>query len=542
MNQPRYASLLLAMLPLVLSTSPVRAEGGLESFRGSWAFELPDGNPAWLQIGETAGELQGSLLWSVGSARPVKGPTLEGGALSFQRKIRWKPFGIADNVRAIDKPIFARLVGNTLRMTVKQAPLQGGDEETLELVGKRMPTMPSRPNLKSIRFGEPIALFNGRDLSGWKLTNRNKKSGWRAADVVLINETPKTDFSAYGDYGNLRTVREFEDFRLTMEYNVPTSGNSGVYLRGMYEAQVVDRDSKMQGIAGPGALFGRIAPSSNAGKPGGQWNRYELTLVNRHITIVLNGQTVIDNQPVVGCTGGGISADDTKPGPIFLQGDHTSVQYRDIVLQPVSSTTQSAALPRVLLIGDSISIGYTKQVISLMKGKADVRRVKGNAGHTGMGLAGLPKWLDAKQGKWDVIHFNWGLWDLCYRNPKSKTQGRRDKINGKLTYTPEQYRANLQKIVASLKRTKAKLIWATTTPIPENEAGRKLGDAVKYNTIAAEVMKQHGIPTNDLHTLMVPHMKTMTVAPGNVHFTDDGSLLLAKQVAGAIEEAIEQRE
>ena len=165
--------------------------------------------------------------------------------------------------------------------------------------------MPSRPNLKSIRFGEPIALFNGRDLSGWKLTNRNKKSGWRAADGVLINETPKTDFSAYGDYGNLRTVREFEDFRLTMEYNVPTSGNSGVYLRGMYEAQVVDRDSKMQGIAGPGALFGRIAPSSNAGKPGGQWNRYELTLVNRHITIVLNGQTVIDNQPVVGCTGGG---------------------------------------------------------------------------------------------------------------------------------------------------------------------------------------------------------------------------------------------
>ncbi len=115
-------------------------------------------------------------------------------------------------------------------------------------------------------------------------------------------------------------------------------GNSGVYLRGMYEVQVVDRDSKMQGINGPGALFGRIVPSLNAGKPGGEWNRYVVTLVDRHVTVVLNGKTVIDNEPVEGCTGGGLSADDTKPGPIFLQGDHTSVKYRNIVLRPVVST------------------------------------------------------------------------------------------------------------------------------------------------------------------------------------------------------------
>ena len=132
-----------------------------------------------------------------------------------------------------------------------------------------------------------------------------------------------------------------------------------------------------------------------------------------------------------------------------------------------------SALPRVLLIGDSISIGYTRPVIELLKGKAEVHRIRGNAGHTGMGLAGLPKWLDPKKGRWDVIHFNWGLWDLCYRNPESKTQGRRDKVHGKLTHTPDQYRENLQKIVAILKRTDAKLIWASTTPVPEGEAGRK---------------------------------------------------------------------
>ncbi len=201
---------------------------------------------------------------------------------------------------------------------------------------------------------------------------------------------------------------------------------------------------------------------------------------------------------------------------------------------------QDAKLPRVLLIGDSISIGYTKPVIELLKTKAAVQRVKGNAGHTGMGLAGLPKWLDAKHGKWDVIHFNWGLWDLCYRNPESKTQGRRDKVNGKLTHTPEQYRKNLEKIVAILKETGAKLIWASTTPVPEGEAGRKVGDDVVYNHVATEVMKKHGIPVNDLHAVMVPHMKTLTTAPGNVHFKPDGSTILAKQVAAEIEKALKE--
>jgi lysophospholipase L1-like esterase len=206
------------------------------------------------------------------------------------------------------------------------------------------------------------------------------------------------------------------------------------------------------------------------------------------------------------------------------------------VAAPPSS--DHATLPRVLLIGDSISIGYTKPVIEMLKGKAEVQRVKGNAGHTGMGIANLPKWLDAKHGKWDVIHFNWGLWDLCYRNPKSKTQGRRDKVGGTITHTPDQYRENLQKIVATLKKTNAKLIWASTTPVPEGEAGRKIGDDLIYNRVAAEVMKEHGIPVNDLHALMVPHMKSMTTAPGNVHFTAKGSELLAKQVAAEIEKAI----
>jgi 3-keto-disaccharide hydrolase len=309
------------------------AEEGAGAFLGSWAFALPDGNPAWLELQENDGKLEGALLWSVGSARPVADIAMRNGELLFQRNIRWKPYGKSDDGRVIRKPMRARIAGDRLELTFIQSKPDEAAEETTVLTGKRMPPMPPRPDLSRVRFSQPVTLFNGRNLEGWRLSNPDKTNGWKVVDGVLVNETPKTDFGAYGDYGNLRTNRDFEDFRLLIEYNAPAGGNSGIYLRGAYEVQVVDRDSKMQGINGPGAVFGRIEPSANAGNPGGEWNRYELTLVDRHITVVLNGRTVIDNQPLVGCTGGGISADDTRPGPILIQGDHTSVKYRNIVIQ-----------------------------------------------------------------------------------------------------------------------------------------------------------------------------------------------------------------
>ncbi len=126
-------------------------------------------------------------------------------------------------------------------------------------------------------------------------------------------------------------------FWLHIEFLVEKDRNSGIYLRGMYEAQVVDRYSRMQGIQGPGAIFGRIAPSTNAGRSGGQWQSYDLTLVDRHVTVVLNGTTVVDNQPIIGPTAGAIYTDPSAPGPIYLQGDHTAVKYRNIYLAPVVS-------------------------------------------------------------------------------------------------------------------------------------------------------------------------------------------------------------
>ena len=153
--------------------------------------------------------------------------------------------------------------------------------------------------------------------------------------VSYLNESVKKNFNAYGDYGNIRTRQEFSDFELQIEYNVPSGGNSGIYLRGAYEVQVVDKDSRMQGIQGPGTVFNRIMPTENNGNLGGEWNSLRILLVDRHITLKLNGKRVIDNKPLEGCTGGGINADDTAPGPVLLQGDHTSVKYRNILLCPV---------------------------------------------------------------------------------------------------------------------------------------------------------------------------------------------------------------
>ena len=193
-------------------------------------------------------------------------------------------------------------------------------------------------------------------------------------------------------------------------------------------------------------------------------------------------------------------------------------------------------LPRALLIGDSISIGYTVAVRKLLNEKVNVHRIPTNGRYASYGVQNIKKWLGKK--KWDVIHFNWGLWDLCYRNPKSKTQGNRDKINGKLTATPEEYKKSMETIVAELKKTGAKLIWCETTPVPEGEAGRKAGDSIKYNAIANEIMKKNGIQINHLHAHTLKKMPGIGKKPGDVHFTTKGSEYLAEKVAEEIQKAL----
>ena len=204
--------------------------------------------------------------------------------------------------------------------------------------------------------------------------------------------------------------------------------------------------------------------------------------------------------------------------------------------------TADSRLPNVLLIGDSISIGYTRAVREKLRGRANVFRPmsgKGpdNFGDTRVGLRKLDAAL-AAQKKWDVIHFNWGLWDLCYRNPQAKTQGNRDKAGGTLAVSPADYERNLEQLVAKLAATGAKLIWASTTVVPENEVGRFVGDDATYNAIAARVMARHGIPTDDLFALTKGFAGKFSLQAGDVHFTPEGYDRIAAQVAAVVAGAL----
>ncbi len=193
-------------------------------------------------------------------------------------------------------------------------------------------------------------------------------------------------------------------------------------------------------------------------------------------------------------------------------------------------------LPKVLILGDSISMGYTNMVRDGLKGKANVVRPKDNCGDTVIGLKKLDGWLGDKD--WDVIHFNWGLWDLCYRNPALEKAGNRDKVNGKISVPIPDYEKNLDQLVTQLKATGATLIWASTTLVPEGESGRVVGDDKKYNEAAARVMQKHGVAINDLHALSVSFEPKLFVKPGDVHYTPAGSEKLAQQVVAKISEVL----
>lgn len=193
--------------------------------------------------------------------------------------------------------------------------------------------------------------------------------------------------------------------------------------------------------------------------------------------------------------------------------------------KPITYTDTEPGLPRVLIIGDSISMGYTAPVQKLLEGKANVHRIPQNGGPTKNGTANMERWL--ADGKWDVIHFNWGIHDLKYMP------------DGKRQVEPADYEANLRALVARMKKTGAKLIWATTTPIPEGELNppRKFGQVPEYNAIAARVMKENDVAVNDLNAWITPKLAEMQ-KPKDVHYFAPGSDYLAQKVAGEIEAAL----
>jgi hypothetical protein len=198
---------------------------------------------------------------------------------------------------------------------------KGPDGATWSWRGSRAPALAHKP----VHWGKPVRLFDGKDLTGWMPLDPAKES-WRADGGTLISAGSGTD---------LRTKALFGDFKLHLEFNCTKGANSGVYLRGRYEVQIENDAEPEAANMRTGGVYGYLAPVKEAARTPGVWQSYDITLVGRWITVVLNGKTLIDNQEIPGITGGALDSNEGLPGPLVLQGSEVGeVKYRNIVVTP----------------------------------------------------------------------------------------------------------------------------------------------------------------------------------------------------------------
>jgi hypothetical protein len=305
-------------------------------FEGAWCLTSPSGGAVWMHVEMNQGAPSVKTMWEIGGVEPIKQAALEGEVLVMERPHdRWymTAKGMRRDILGTDT-LRATVQGDAMTIELARALKDGTRLPVQTMRGKRQAPLPPRPDLATLRFAEPIALFDGQSLSGWRLTNPADNNAWSARDGMLVNTPQLEEGPTAKQFGNIRTDREFEDFRLTLEVRLPKGGNSGIYLRGRYEVQVCDYHGRPPSWGGIGGVYSRIVPLENAARPAGEWQTFDIILADRHITVRLNDRLVIDNHPLEGCTGGALTSDDTLPGPIYFQGDHTSVEYRNIMLYP----------------------------------------------------------------------------------------------------------------------------------------------------------------------------------------------------------------
>ena len=171
-------------------------------------------------------------------------------------------------------------------------------------------------------WGQPVPLI-GSDLSGWRMRQGTDAGCWSVSDGILKATPPCVD---------IVTDREFDDFQLRLEFRYPPGSNSGVYLRGRYEVQIQDDYGKALDPLRLGGIYGFIAPTDDAARPAGEWQIYEIQLVGRRVTVILNGTEIISNQEIPGITGGALDSHEGSPGPLMLQGDHGPIEYRNVFI------------------------------------------------------------------------------------------------------------------------------------------------------------------------------------------------------------------
>jgi hypothetical protein len=286
----------------------------VQSFLGRWDLTLktPDHEyPSWLEITDDGGQIKARMVSRWGHARPLPKCEISNDRITFVSPKE-------EEDRKDDMVFEGKLSGKILTGTTT-----GQDGTPWQWTGERAPSLKrtSEPN-----WGKPVQLFNGKDLSGWKASDPKATPVWKVENGTLVSP---------GHGAELISEAKFEDFKLHVEFNCAKGSNSGVYLRGRYELQIEDDPEPEGPTMRTGGVYGFLAASPEQPRKPGEWQTYDITLVGRTVTVVQNGQTIIDKQEIPGITGGALDSHEGLPGPIYLQGTEAGhVTFRNITITP----------------------------------------------------------------------------------------------------------------------------------------------------------------------------------------------------------------
>jgi hypothetical protein len=307
-------TLSLILAAALAAPAPGKAPAA-DDYVGRWNLKITDAADTFasggFQIEKKDDALGGGLVWRWGSYLPAQSVEVKDGVLRIVRDEEKK--GKLDTFEA-------RLEGDTLKGQVTYP-----DGKVAHFEGKRAPLL---MNKKAPAWGEPVKMFDGQSLGGWHARDPKAKNGWAVVNGELAVVEPKGNSDLVSD-------RTFQDLKLHLEFNVDAKSNSGVYLRGKYEVQILDNPDEKMALDshGCGAVYSRLAPKVNAAKAAGEWQTLDVEFVGREVKVTLNGALVVQGL-VEGVTGGAISPFEGEPGPLMLQGDHGKVRFRNVVVTP----------------------------------------------------------------------------------------------------------------------------------------------------------------------------------------------------------------
>jgi len=306
--------LMLSMRVYSEQKNPADTSASVQSFIGRWDLTLKTPlleYPSWLEITEENGQIKARMVSRWGHARPLPKVEISNGRIMF---ISPKE----EEDRKDDMVFEGKLSGKILTGTTT-----GPDGTPWQWTGERAPSLERR---SAPRWGKPIQLLDGRDLSGWTMSDPNATSTWKVESGTLVSP---------GHGPELISDAKFEDFKLHIEFNCAPGSNSGVYLRGRYELQIEDDPQPEGPTMRTGGVYGFLAPSPEQPRRPGEWQTYDITLLGRVVTVVQNGQTIVDKQEIPGITGGALDSHEGLPGPIYLQGSEAGhVAFRNITITP----------------------------------------------------------------------------------------------------------------------------------------------------------------------------------------------------------------